>query len=101
MIAYKLFHQRKNATLGPLFIHRKLIIPVGEWLEAENHPTKGYAIRPGWHACPKRHAPHLRQDGDRVWCKVELGGRIEEHHRPKSQGGKWLLAQKLKVLKVF
>jgi hypothetical protein len=100
MVGYKLFRQRKNGTLGPLFINRKLIVPVGQWLDAENHPTKGYAVRPGWHACFQCFAPHLRQGGDRVWCKVELEG-IKEYDRPECQGGKWILADKLKVLEIL
>lgn len=98
-VGYKLFRMRKDGTLGPLFINRTLRVPVGEWLEAEDHPTKGYAHRPGWHAAPTKHAPHLSEKG-RVWCKVLLEG-VREYPRPKSQGGTWLLANRLKVLEVL
>lgn len=74
MIGYKLFRQRRDGTLGPLFINRSQVVPVGEWLCAEAHPTKGFAFRPGWHATLVPVAPHLRQGGDRVWAKVELDG---------------------------
>lgn len=97
---YKLFRRRCNGTLGPLFINRRQTVPIGEWLPAESHPTRGYAYRPGWHACLKPVAPHLRQGGDRTWCKVELLG-VREYSRPESQGGTWILAQWLKVVEVF
>jgi len=91
MIGYKLFRRRRDGSLGPLFINRKQRVPVGEWLEAEAHRTKGYAFRPGWHACMTPYAPHLRQGGDRVWARVELEG-CEFHDRPAAQGGTWILA---------
>lgn len=97
VVGYKLFRKRKNGTLGPLFINRKQVVPVGEWLEAEDHPTKGYAHRPGWHATLEPVAPHLRQGGDRVWAKVELAGCVK-FDRPQSQGGTWVLARRLKVI---
>jgi hypothetical protein len=99
VIGYKLFRKRKDGTLGPLFINARLRVPVGEWLEAEDHPTKGYAHRPGWHAAPTKYAPHLSEEG-RVWCKVLLDG-VREYARPKSQGGTWLLATRLKVLEII
>ena len=99
MIGYKLFKLRKDGTLGPLFINARLRVPVGQWLEAEDHPTKGYAHRPGWHAAATPNAPHLSEKG-RVWCKVELKG-VRRYPRPESQGGEWLLADRLKVLEVL
>lgn len=96
MLAYKLLRKRKNGTLGPLFINRRQIIPIGEWLQAENHPTKGYAIRPGWHTTSKPEAPHLSMKG-RVWMKVEISN-YEKMIRPQSQGGIWWLAKQMKVL---
>ncbi len=98
MIAYKLIRKRKNGTLGPLFINRKQVIPIGEWLQAENHPTKGYAVRPGWHTTSKPEAPHLSMKG-RVWMKVEITN-YEKMVRPKSQGGVWWLSKRMKVLGV-
>ena len=94
--AYKLFKQRKNGTLGPLFINRRQVIPIGEWLEAEDLPTKGYAHRPGWHTTETPEAPHLKMEG-RVWMEVE----IEDYYRferPKYQGGYWLIAKRMKVI---
>ena len=96
MIAYKLLRRRKNGTLGPLFINRRQIIPIGKWLKAENHPTKGYAVRPGWHTTTKPEAPHLSMR-DRVWMKVEIDD-YTELKRPAIQGGLWWLANRMKVL---
>jgi len=95
--AFKLLRLRKNGTLGPLFINKRQIIPIGEWLKAENHPTKGYALRPGWHAAPKPYAPHLTLKG-RVWMEVEIRD-FTELKRPKSQGGTWWLANHMKVIR--
>lgn len=96
MIAYKLLKKRKNGTLGPLFINRKQVIPVGKWLQAEEHPTKGYAFRPGWHTTNSPKADHLSMK-DRVWMKVEIKD-YEPLKRPANQGGVWYIAQKMKVL---
>jgi hypothetical protein len=97
---WKLFRQRKDGSLGPLFINRKLRVPVGEWLPAEDHPTKGFAHRPGWHATSQPIAPHLKEDPaheTRVWKMVELTG-VKPIHRPASQGGTWFLADALRVV---
>ncbi len=98
MIAYKLFKQRKDGSIGPLFIGAKQRIPIGEWLEAEDIPTKGYAHRPGWHVGAEPNAPHLTEKG-RVWYKVEIDDYYE-FKRPAHQGGVWLIAQQMKVLEV-
>jgi len=104
MKAYKLFKRRKDGTLGPLFINTSQRVPVGEWLEAESHPTKGYAFRPGWHCTVEMCAPHIAKEPksgeERVWCAVEVKG-IEEFERPPTQGGMWYLASKMKVLEVI
>jgi hypothetical protein len=97
MIAYKLFRKRKDGTYGPLFINRKQRVEPMTWYDAESHPTKGFAVRPGWHCCAEPLAPHLSKK-DRVWCKVMIT-QYTEHKRPESQGGLWYTANKLKVLK--
>ena len=97
--AYKLIKLRKNGTLGPLFINATQIIPIGKWLEAEFHPTKGYKERQGWHCTSEPNAPHLSKNG-RVWCEVSIED-YEEMDRPQIQGSKWLLAQRMKVNKVL
>lgn len=93
--AYKLFRIRKDGTLGPLFINRKQVIPMNKWLRAEDHPTKGYAHRPGWHVAKRPFAPHLSPKG-RVWKRVEVKD-IEVLKRPAIQGGVWMLAKWMRV----
>ena len=97
LIAYKLFRVRKDGTCGSLFINRRQRIVLGERLQAENHPTPGYAVRPGWHACAKPIAPHLSKHG-RVWFVVQLDDYIA-HQRPVSQGGLWYTANVMTVLR--
>jgi len=105
MRAFKLFKQRADGTLGPLFINRQQRIPVGEWVEAEDHRTNGYAHRPGWHCTKLQVAPHLKKQpksGEkRVWASVEIRGKVEPIVRPEQQGGTWFIASELKVIEVI
>ena len=96
MIAYKLFRKRKDGSYGPLFINRKQRVLPGVTYQSEEHRTKGFAFRPGWHACAEPSAPHLSKK-DRVWCKVIITD-YTEHNRPASQGGLWYTANTLKVI---
>jgi hypothetical protein len=96
---YKLLRLRCDGSLGPLFINRRQRIPVGRWLRAEEHPTKGFALRPGWHGTAKKNAPHLSTKG-RVWCRCEFY-QWAPHVRPRRQGGTWLIAQWMRVTKVL
>lgn len=98
-LGYKLFRLRKDGTLGSLFINRSAIIPLGHWLPAEDHQTKGYAHRPGWHVMFNKEAPHLTKKG-RIWARVAVTD-YETIIRPDSQGGKWMLAQKMIVLETL
>lgn len=100
--AFKLLRKRADGTLGPLFINRNQVIEPGVWLEAEEHPTKGFAFRPGWHCAPEPSAPHLKtslKSGEqRVWCEV----LITDHtsiKRPAAQGGAWFLAKRMQLVK--
>lgn len=99
MIGYKLFNQRKDGTLGPLFIDRTLRLTTGVLYPAKNVPTKGYAHRPGWHICHSQSAPHLSKK-NRVWAKVEFAG-YEQHQRPEHQGGLWYTAKSMIILEVL
>ncbi len=96
MTAYKLFRVTKSGVLRSLFIDRRQDRPLGQWLPAASHPTKGFAIRPGWHAAYSPVAPHLGTKG-RAWYRVELRD-VTEHIRPECQGGKWLLARWMKIV---
>ena len=98
---YKLFRRLSDGQLHPLFINKSATIPVGVWLPAEDHPTKGYAHRPGWHATLRPEAPHLKEglaSGEkREWVRVLLRG-VKLYDRPESQGGQWVLAQEMMVI---
>ena len=96
MITYKLFRKRKDGTLGSLFINRKEIIPIGEWVGAEEYPTKGFKVRKGFHVTPTPTAPHLSTKG-RVWAKVEIAD-FTELIKPEYQGGLWYIANKMRVI---
>lgn len=103
MKAYKLLRIKKDGNLYPLFINKTVPTPIGEWLEAECFPTKGFAVRKGWHCCFKPIAPHLKMElssGEkRVWVECEVED-WESYDRPESQGGAWILAQRMKVIRV-
>lgn len=92
----------KNGKDYPLFIGKTTEYVFGEWLEAECIPTKGFAVRKGFHCCFKPYAPHLKTDlasGEhRVWVECEVED-WESYDRPESQGGSWILAQRIKVVR--
>ncbi len=69
---------------------------MNEWLAAENHPTKGFKERPGWHVMAEPHAPHLSPKG-RQWYMVEVAC-FNTIKRPQRQGGLWFLADFMKIL---
>lgn len=100
MIAYKLLKRRRDGSIGPLFINARARLEVGVWYEAEDHPTKGFAHRPGWHCTLKPVAPHLKEQTTtqkREWFQVEIED-YEFHDRPLSQGGRWALAQRMRIV---
>jgi hypothetical protein len=100
MEAYKLFRLRKDGSISPLFINKTQRVQVGEWLQAEQHRTKGFAFRPGWHCVPSTDsAPHLGKQG-RVWARVEIEN-VTTYERPASQGGRWFTAERLRVVEVL
>ena len=91
MIAYKLMRKMKDGY-APLFINKRMRLQPGVAYQAENHPTKGFAERFGWHTTLKPYAPHLSETIDnRVWVKVKLSGETIHYDRPESQGGTWVL----------
>jgi hypothetical protein len=99
MIGYKLFRVRVDGSIGPLFINKNQRLHLGVEYPAEDHPTKGYAHRPGWHICHSPIAPHLSKKG-RVWAKVEFSD-YTEHRRPVTQGGLWYTANQMKILELL
>ena len=104
MKAYKLVRIKKDGKLYPLFINKTVSTPIGVWLDAECHPTKGFAVRKGWHCCFRPVAPHLKtqlKTGEqRIWIECEVDD-WESYDRPESQGGAWILAQKMKINRVL
>lgn len=100
MTVYKLFRKAKDGKLYPLFINRKEETVFHEWLKAECYPTKGFAVRQGWHCCFKPYAPHLKTElangEQRVWVECDAED-CTTYNRPESQGGTWVLAQLLRV----
>lgn len=99
MVAYKLIRKLKDGSLSPLFINKKSRIPIGVWLDAEEHLTKGFVFRKGWHCTLKPVAPHLSTK-NRVWVEVEVDD-TKLYNRPESQGGTWVLAQRMMVVRVL
>lgn len=102
MIAYKLIRKMRDGY-SPLFINKKTRLQIGEWSKAEYHPTTGFKGRKGWHCTTKPIAPHLSEGGsgvgkNRVWVQVEVKD-IEYFERPNNQGGLWILAQEMKIIK--
>lgn len=87
---YKLFEQREDGKLFPLFIGKTKETPMNEWVPAEiimEH--RGFSHRPGWHlGTTMPSAPWLMSaDGayksqrgkrfKRVWCEVEYVADID------------------------
>lgn len=87
---YKLFEQREDGKLFPLFIGKTKETLMNEWIPAEiieHHP--GFAARPGWHlGAIMPSAPWLMSvDGTyksqrgkrfkRVWCEVEYVADVD------------------------
>ena len=96
MISYKLFRKLKDGSITSLFINKKEKLQFNKWLRAKSYPTQGYKLRPFWHCTSNPVAPHLSMR-NRVWCKVEMKD-YTEFKRPKSQGGLWFLAEKIRIL---
>lgn len=87
---WKLFEQREDGKLFPLFIGKTKETPMNEWIMAEiimEH--KGFSHRPGWHiGATMPSAPWLMSaDGTyksqrgkkfkRVWCEVEYATDVD------------------------
>lgn len=87
-----------------MFINKTIETPIGKWLKAECIPTKGFAVRKGFHCCFTPNAPHLKMQlsfgEQRIWVECEVED-WERYDRPESQGGAWILAQKMKITRVL
>jgi len=96
MLAWKLFRLMKDGSIAPLFINKRLRLELNKWYEAECIPTKGFAVRKGWHVTAKPIAPHLSKKG-RIWKQVEIKD-YTVLQRPETQGGTWYLANKMRII---
>lgn len=71
-------------------------------MQAKCYPTKGFAVRCGWHCCFQPLAPPLSMvlaNGERrVWVECEVEDWTS-YDRPESQGGSWILAQRMKIIR--
>lgn len=86
---YKLFEQRYDGKLFPLFIGKTKETIMNQWIPAEIIPTPQFSLRPGWHLSASiPSAPWLMSaDGTyksqrgkrfkRVWCEVEYVADID------------------------
>ena len=87
---YKLFEQREDGKLFPLFIGKTTETPINKWVFAEivdHHP--GFAHRPGWHLGARipsapwlmsMNGTYTSQRGKkfkRVWCEVEYVADVD------------------------
>lgn len=124
MLVYKLFRVRKDGSLGPLFINARQRLELGVAYVAENHPTQGYAPRPGWHSGLRPQADHLSERG-RVWVECEVpdyeytvrdhgdlfnpsgdmksvpGNGFYQWRRPAHQGGTWIISGELRPIRIL
>lgn len=102
MRAFKLVRLLKNGEMAPLFIDKTSRFVEGEWYEAKEVPTKGFAVRKGLHCCFEPVAPHLSMElksGEkRIWVEVEVED-YQTYDRPDVQGGAWVLANRMKVVR--
>lgn len=104
MIAYKLFKIRKDGSIGSLFINASEKYELNTWMDARPYKKSGFAFRQGFHCLLKPEAPHLKTElsnGEkRFFFEVEVED-YEYFTRPENQGGKWVLAQRMRILKQY
>lgn len=102
MIAYKLLKIRKDGSIGSLFINASEKYELNKWMVAQPIAKKGFAFRKGFHCLLSPVAPHLSMQlasgENRAFFEVEVED-FEFFIRPESQGGRWALAQRMKILK--
>ena len=87
----------KDGSITSLFINKKDKMELNVWRTAECIPTKGFAVRTGFHTLGSPYAPHLSMK-DRAWFEVEIED-YTELNRPAHQGGKWYLANRMRLIK--
>ena len=101
IIAYKLFRERKDGSIGSPFINKKQRLELNTPYLAKAYNKSGFKFRPGWHCCQNPIAPHIKtnpKSGEkRVWYKVAITD-VTVIERSEKYGGNWLLAQNLTIL---
>ena len=102
--AFKLMRfDRRTGGFRSLFINKgQDYFRQRGWYTAEDHPTKGFAPRAGFHSMALPRAPHLKMElasgEERVWVTVEIAD-FAVHQRPESQGGVWFLSKYMRILR--
>ena len=99
--AYKLFrvHPKHPGKLFPLFIGKNDPVEMGQWVDAEHIPTKGFAERPGWHAGDLPLATHIGAKSDpenmtkpdirpdnQVWTEIEMPNDVDWQSEANRRG---------------
>lgn len=66
---FKCFEMDQDGNLYSLFIDKNTVMPVGEWIEAGMHETKGFSFRPGLHIGEIPDCPWIKAyDGSDTGC---------------------------------
>lgn len=92
MRAYKLLRKLSDGKLYPLFIHKTYSTPFNKWMQAECYPTKGFAVRCGWHCCFKPLAPHL---------SMQLANKNQRNYENLNRFSRQMAITKLEVVVVI
>lgn len=80
---FKCFEMDTQGNLYALFIDKNTIMPIGEWIKAEIHPTKGYSFRPGL---------HIGEIPDCPWIKA-YDGSDNGYYKGRRKGWKRVFAE--------
>ena len=80
---FKCFEMDTNGNLYALFIDKNTAMPVGEWINAGVHETKGFSFRPGF---------HIGEVPDCPWLKAYDGSDIG-YYKGRRKGWKRVFAE--------
>lgn len=80
---FKCFEMDTNGNLYALFIDKNTIMPVGEWIKAGIHETKGFSCRPGL---------HIGEIPDCPWIKAYDGSNTG-YYKGRRKGWKRVFAE--------
>lgn len=97
LMAFKLMRITRDGNFKSLFICKnRTYAPGPRWYRAGKFPTKGFAVRTGFHCLAAPSAPYLSMKG-RIWACVQIR-EYQVIERPASQGGTWYLAKYMRIL---